>query len=108
MFSTNCVIKKTKIPFHVAGTFLILIVMSILASSINIEKSFALDKTVLLPLNSTNSKLNTNVTHFYNCVSKSIQNGDSSQLPKFFKNEPTKTEIALCFKEMQTNKSNIK
>ncbi len=105
MFFTNCF---TKMPFHIIAVFSILVVTSILASNINIEKSFAVDKVSLLSLNSTNSKLNSDMTHFYNCVSKSIQNGNSAHLPKFFNNEPTKTEIALCFKEMQINKSIIK
>lgn len=108
MFFTNCFTKKTKMPFHIIAAFSILVVTSIMASNINIEKSFAVDKVSLLSLNSTNSKLNADMTHFYNCVSKSVQNGNSSHLPKFFNNEPTKTEIALCFKEIQINKSIIK
>jgi hypothetical protein len=108
VFPIKFVIKNTKISFNVLGTCSILLVMSILILNINTEKSFAVGKATLLPLNSTNPKLNSDMAHFYNCISKSAKTGDSSHLPKFFKNEPTKTEIALCFKEMKASKSNIK
>ncbi len=108
VFPIKLVKKNTKIPFQVLSTFSILLVMSILALNINMEKSFAVEKATLLPLNSANSRLNTDVTHFYSCISKSAKTSDPSHLPKFFKNEPTKTEIALCFKEMNANKSNLK
>jgi hypothetical protein len=108
VFPINYIIKNTKISFHVLGTCLILLITSTLILNINIEKSFAVEKATLLPLNSANPKLNTDMSHFYNCISKSAKTGDSLHLPKFFKNEPTKTEIALCFKEMKASKSNIK
>jgi hypothetical protein len=108
VFPINNVIKNTKISFYVLGMCSMLLVMSILISNINIGESFAVKKATLLPLNSANPKLNAEMTHFYNCISKSAKMGGSSHLPKFFKNEPTKTEIALCFKEMKASKSNIK
>ena len=104
----NCFIKRTKISFDVRGAFLILLVISIMALNINVEKSFASEKATLLPINSINSKLNANINHFYKCIYKSAKNDDPLHLPKFFQNEPTKTEIALCFKEMKANKSNLK
>ena len=78
--------------------------MSMFVSNINIEKSFAARNVALLPLNSTDSKLNIEMDNFYNCIKKSATSPDSSHLPKFFKNEPTKTEIAMCYKEMQSSK----
>jgi hypothetical protein len=108
VFPINFVIKKPKISFQVLGVFSILLVISIMSLNISIEKSFAVEKVTLLPLKSANSKLNTAMNHFYNCIIKSAKSGDSSQLPKFFKNEPTKTEIALCFKEMKANKPDLK
>ncbi len=106
MFSIDCFIKKTEIPFKIFGAFSILIVMSMFISNINIEKSFAAENVALLPLSSPDFKLNTEMTHFYDCIKTSAMSPDSSHLPKFFNNEPTKTEIALCYKEMQGNKSN--
>ncbi len=82
MFPINYVIKNTKISFNVLGTCSILLVMSILILNINTEKSFAVEKATLLPLNSTNPKLNSDMAHFYNCISKSAKTGDSSALTK--------------------------
>ena len=44
------------------------------------------------------------MNNFYDCIKKSATSPDSSHLPKFFNNEPTKTEIAMCYKEMQASK----
>ena len=78
--------------------------MSMFASSLNIEKSFAAENVALLPLSSSDSKLNIQMNNFYDCIKKSATSPDSSHLPKFFNNEPTKTEIAICYKEMQASK----
>jgi hypothetical protein len=106
MFSINCFIEK-ETCFRLLGIFSILIVVGIITSNINIEKSFAVEKdTVSLSPSSnpaaaaaSNSKLNTDLDHFFSCITNSVKKSDSSQLPKFFNNEPTKTEIAVCFKQ---------
>lgn len=114
MFSKDCFIEKEK-GLCFLGIFSILIVVGIVTSNINIEKSFAVEKETGLqtPTTSssdptatnptTNPKLNTNLDNFFNCITNSIKKSDSSQLPKFFHNEPTKTEIAICFE--QTNQA---
>ena len=99
--------KKPKIYFKIFGAFSIFIVMSMFTSNINIEKSFAAENVALLPLSSSDPKLNIEMNNFYDCIKKSATSPDSSHLPKFFNNEPTKTEIAICYKEMQASKSNI-
>ncbi|MBA3749390.1 MAG: hypothetical protein H0X03_00550 [Nitrosopumilus sp.] len=104
MFSKECFIKKTKMPMHIIGAFSILVVVGILASNINIEKSFAAEKVALLPLNSDNAELNTDVTQFYKCIKKSVENSETEQEPTYFNDEPTKTEVALCYKEVLTDK----
>jgi hypothetical protein len=108
MFSINCFIEK-ETCFRLLGIFSILIVVGIITSNINIEKSFAVEKdTVSLSPSSnpattttaaSNSKLNTDLDHFFSCITNSVKKSDSSQLPKFFNNVPTKTEIAVCFKQ---------
>ena len=103
MFSMDCFIEK-ETCFRLLGIFSILIVVGIITSNMNIEKSFAVGKetTSLSPSSkpaASNSKLNTDLDHFFSCITDSVKNGDSSQLPKFFNNVPTKTEIALCFKQ---------
>jgi hypothetical protein len=104
MFFDECFIKKTKMPLHIMGAFSILVVVGMLASNINIEKSFAVEKVALLPLNSDNAKLNADVTQFYKCIKKSVKNSETAQGPTYFNNEPTKTEVALCYKEVLTDK----
>jgi hypothetical protein len=104
MFSMDCFIEK-ETCFRLLGIFSILIVVGIITSNINIEKSFAVEKdTVSLspssnPGAASNSKLNTDLDHFFSCITNSVKKSDSSQLPKFFNNVPTKTEIAVCFKQ---------
>ena len=48
--------KKPKIYFKIFGAFSIFIVMSMFASNINIEKSFAAENVALLPLSSYRSE----------------------------------------------------
>ena len=64
------------------------------ASYLNIEKSFASENVALLPLSSSDPKLNIEMNNFYDCIKKSAASQDSSHLPKFFNNEPTKTEMS--------------
>ena len=103
MFYNEHIIKRTKTSSKILSIFSIVIVTSILISNINIEKSFAIEKESISSLSSPSSKLKDQVAKFTNCIINTIKNGDSSHLPKFFKNEPTKTDIAICFKET-TNK----
>ena len=99
MFYNERSIKKIKTSSKILTTFSIIIIMSFLISNIHIEKSFAIEKELISPLNPSNSKIKNQVAKFTNCITNIIQNGDSSHLPKFFKDEPTKTDIAICFKE---------
>ena len=92
-------IKKIKTSSKILTTFSIIIVVTSLISNIPIEKSFAIEKELISPLNPSNSKIKNQVAKFTNCITNILKNGDSSHLPKFFKNEPTKTDIAICFKE---------
>ena len=91
-------------PLYTISAFSILIVVSMmLASNINIDKSFA-DKVSLLPLNSTSSQLNKDMAHFYSCIEESVKNSQSNGEPHYFKEEPTKTEVALCYNDVLANK----
>jgi hypothetical protein len=103
MFYNEHIKKKTKTSFKILSTFSILIITSILISNINIEKIYAMEKESILSSNPSNSKIKNQVDKFTDCITNIIKNGDSSHLPKFFKNEPTKTDIAICFKQT-TNK----
>lgn len=103
MFYNEHIIKRTKTSSKILSIFSIVIVTSVLISNINIEKSFAIEKESISLLNPTTSNLKNQVAKFTNCIINTIKNGDSSHLPKFFENEPTKTDIAICFKET-TNK----
>jgi hypothetical protein len=104
VFYNEHIIKRTKTSSKILSIFSIVIVTSILILNINIEKSFAIEKeSISSSLNPSGSKLNNQVAKFTNCIINTIKNGDSSHLPKFFKNEPTKTDIAICFRET-TNK----
>lgn len=104
MFSMDCFIEK-ETCFRLLGIFSILIVVGIITSNMNIEKSFAVEKETASSLSpsskpaASNSKLNTDLDHFFSCITNSVKKSDSSQLPKFFNNVPTKTEIAVCFKQ---------
>jgi hypothetical protein len=99
VFYNEHIIKETKTSSKVLSTFSILIVTSILISNINIEKTFAVEKESISPLKPSNSNIKNQVDKFIDCITNTIKNGDSSHLPKFFKDEPTKTDIAICFKQ---------
>jgi hypothetical protein len=100
MFSTDSVIRKTKTPLKVIGAFSILILVGMLVSNTGIEKSFAKEKVALLPLTSTDSKLNAEITQFFTCIKKSVKNSETEEEPTYFNDEPTKTEIALCYNDV--------
>lgn len=101
----DCIItKKTKVPLYALSAFSILIVVGLtLASGINIDKSFA-DKVSLLPLNSTSSQLNKDMAQFYSCIEESVENSEIDGEPHYFKEEPTKTEVALCYNDAVADK----
>ena len=104
LFDDCIIIKKTKVPLYALSAFSILIVVSMtLASSINIDKSFA-EKVSLLPLNSTSSQLNEDMVQFYSCIEESVENSESDEEPRYFNDEPTKTEVALCYDDAIANK----
>lgn len=91
-------------PLYTLSAFSILIVVSMtLASIISIDKSFAA-KVSLLPLNSTSSQLNNDMAQFYSCIEESVENSESDGEPHYFKEEPTKTEVALCYNDAIANK----
>lgn len=100
----DCFIEK-ETCFRLLGIFSILILVGIITSNMNIEKSFAVEKETASsspsskPAVASNSKLNTDLDHFFSCITNSVKKSDSSQLPKLFNNVPTKTEIAVCFKQ---------
>ena len=104
MFYNEHIIKEIKTSSKILSAFSILIVTSILISNIDIEKTFAVEKeSSISPLKPSNSNIKNQVDKFIDCITNTIKNGDSSHLPKFFKDEPTKTDIAICFKQT-TNK----
>lgn len=102
MFLTKCV-KKTKMPLKLIGTFSILMLVGLLVSNTYTEKSFAKEKVALLPLTSTDAELNNDVTQFFSCIKKSIKNSETAQEPNYFNDEPTKTEVAICYNDVFEN-----
>jgi hypothetical protein len=100
MFSTECFTRKTRTPLKVIGAFSILVLAGMLVSNADIEKSFAKEKVELQPLTSADMELNAEITQFYSCIKKSVKNSETEQEPKYFNNEPTKTEVALCYNDV--------
>jgi hypothetical protein len=97
--------KKPKMPLYILSAFSILIVVSMtLASNVNVDKSFA-ERVPLLPINSTDSQLNEDMAKFYSCIEDTVENSQSDEEPHYFKDEPTKTEVALCYNEEVANKN---
>ena len=99
MFFTKCV-KKTKMPLKLMGAFSILVLVGILVSNTGIEKSFAQEKVPLLPLTSADAELNASVAQFFSCIEKSIKGSETDKEPRYFNDEPTKTEVALCYNDV--------
>jgi hypothetical protein len=101
----DCITKKPKMPLYTLSAFSILIVVSMaLASNVNVDKSFA-ERVPLLPINSTDSQLNEDMAKFYSCIEDTVENSQSDEEPHYFKDEPTKTEVALCYNEEVANKN---
>ena len=100
----DCIKKKPKMPLYTLSAFSILIVVSMaLASSTEVDKSFA-EKVSLLPLNSTDPQLNEDMAQFYSCIEDTVENSESDDEPHYFNDEPTKTEVALCYNDVLANK----
>jgi hypothetical protein len=101
----HCITKKPKMLLYTLSAFSILIVVSmVFASNVNVDKSFA-DRVKLLPINSTNPELNKDMAKFYSCIEDIVDNSESDVEPHYFKDEPTKTEVALCYNEEVANKN---
>ena len=101
----DCNTKKPKMLLYTLSAFSILIVVSMaLALNVNAGKSFA-DRVSLLPINSTNPQLNEDMAKFYSCIEDTVENSQSDEEPHYFKDEPTKTEVALCYNEEVANKN---
>jgi len=101
----DCITKKPKMPLYTLSAFSILIVVSMaLALNVNVHKSFA-ERVPLLPINSTDSQLNEDMAKFYSCIEDTVENSQSDEEPHYFNDEPTKTEVALCYNEEVANKN---
>jgi hypothetical protein len=70
-----------------------------LASSTDVDKSFA-EKVSLLPLNAKDPQLNEDMAQFYSCIEDIVENSESDDEPHYFNDEPTKTEVALCYNDV--------
>ena len=96
----DCIKKKPEMPLYTLSAFSILIVVSMaLASSTDVDKSFA-EKVSLLPLNATDPQLNEDMAEFYSCIEDTVENSESDDEPHYFNDEPTKTEVALCYNDV--------
>jgi hypothetical protein len=105
MYFDECITKKSKMPLYTLSAFSILIVVSMaLALNVNVDKSFA-ERVPLLPINSTDPQLNEDMAKFYSCIEDTVENSQSDEEPHYFKDEPTKTEVALCYNEEVANKN---
>ncbi len=105
MYFDECITKKPKMPLYTLSAFSILVVVSMaLALNVNVDKSFA-ERVPLLPINSTDPQLNKDMSKFYSCIEDTVKNSQSDGKPHYFKNEPTKTEVALCYNEEVANKN---
>ncbi len=85
---------------QILGVFSIAIVIGMLTPNLQIEKSFAAEKVPLQPLNSSDSALNTDMTQFYKCIKDTVKESETSEEPSYFNDEPTKTEMAICYSEV--------
>ncbi len=96
VFSTN----KTRMTMQIMGAFSIAVVMGMLTPNMQIEKSFAVEKVPLQTLNSSDSALNTDMTQFYKCIKDTVKESETAEEPSYFNEEPTKTEMAVCYSEV--------
>ena len=99
MFFTKCV-KKTNMALKLIGAFSLLVLVGMLVSNTGIEQSFAKARVALLPLTSADSELNVNLAQFISCIEKTIKGSETEQEPSYFNDEPTKTEVALCYNDV--------
>ena len=44
------------------------------------------------------------MAQFYSCIEESVENSESDGEPHYFKEEPTKTEVALCYNDAVADK----
>ncbi len=100
MFSSVFSKKKTRMTMQIVGVFSIAVVMGMVTPTMQIEKSFAAAKVPLLPLNSSDSALNSDMAQFYKCIKDTVKGSETAEEPHYFNNEPTKTEMAACYSEV--------
>src|SRR5919106_2204037 len=84
-----------------AGFFTVSMVMGAFALSQAGTVSIAFGEAVpLIPINTGNAKLNSELPQFYDCIEEAVDNSLSSTEPNYFKKEPTRAEVRGCSEGM--------
>jgi hypothetical protein len=75
----------------------IVIVLAVVAQVSFVNWAFAVE---LIPLNGTNSTLNQALPIFYDCIDKAVEQSVNVQEDAYFKKEPTKNEVVICYNKV--------
>lgn len=84
-----------------AGFFTVSMVMGVFALSQAGTVSVALGEAVpLIPINTGNVNLNSELPQFYDCIEEAVDNSFSETEPNYFKKEPTRAEVRGCYESI--------
>lgn len=84
----------------VTGIFAALMVIGAFALSQTVTVGVVFGEAVpLIPINTGNSNLNSELPLFYDCIEDAVDNSLSSTEPNYFKKEPTRAEVRGCFED---------
>ena len=82
----------------VTGFFSVLMVIGAFALTQISIVSIAFGEAVpLIPINTGNPKLNSELPAFYDCIKEAVDNSLSNTEPSYFKEEPTRAEVTGCY-----------
>ena len=98
--------NESKVCFvtKVTGIFAVLMVIGAFALSQTAVVGIAFGEAVpLIPINTGNSNLNSELPLFYDCIEEAVDNSLSSTEPNYFKKEPTRAEVRGCYEETIAN-----
>jgi hypothetical protein len=82
----------------IAGATVVLMVICAYAQSQNAIVNVAFGEAVpLIPVNTGNLNLDSEIPLFYDCIEEAVENSLSNTEPNYFKEEPTRAEVRGCY-----------
>lgn len=87
-----------------------LTLITMMLTTVSIILSFGLSQRAnaeavpLIPIDTGNHEIDKKVSNFYDCIEEAVKTNKHSDLPHYFKSEPTKHQVTICYYNTFDNK----